>query len=83
VRYYKRIDNDYISQIGTDCGGAEITETEYIDIMGVIRAKPTAPNGYGYCLKTDLTWELVELPPEPEAVEDKAEAFDILMGEVE
>lgn len=51
--------------IGTGSGGAEITEDEYNEILSVIRSRPTPPEGYGYRLKTDLTWEQYELPPAP------------------
>lgn len=62
MKYYKLTDNGYIVLIGENCGGTEITEDEYNGIMSVIREKPTAPEGYDYKLKTDLTWELYELP---------------------
>jgi hypothetical protein len=53
-------------------------------IMQKIQNKPTDPEGFQYKLRADnLEWELVELPPVPEyepTAEDKAEAYDILMG---
>lgn len=48
-------------------GAVEITETEYNAILSVIRNMPTAPDGYGYRLREDLTWELYELPIVEEA----------------
>lgn len=83
MRFYKIIDANCIITIGTGSGGTEITESEYNEILSVIRNKPTAREGFDFRLKTDLTWEEYELPPMPESdptVEDKAEAFDILMG---
>ena len=72
MRYYKTTNNGYIISIGTGFGGTEITEQEYAEILAVIRNKPTARDGYDYRLKTDLTWELVELPPvEPEPPTDE------------
>lgn len=71
----------YIPQIGIDCGGTEITEAEYDEICSVIDERPTPPDGYDYLLKTDLTWELVEMP-EPEDV-DADEALEILLGGAE
>lgn len=65
-RYYKNIDGGYITAVGTGAGGEEITKEVYENIISVIRDRPTTEAGYVYRLKTDLTWELVELPPEPE-----------------
>lgn len=62
MRYYKRIENDYLLSIGTGSGHEEITAEEYAQILDVIRSKPTAETGYDYCLKADLTWELYEVP---------------------
>lgn len=77
------IDN-YIVAIALADGEPE-TE-EYRELINVIANKPTAPDGSEYFLRADtLEWELVELPPEPEyepTTEDKAEAYDILVGEV-
>ena len=82
MRFFKIERDGYIPQIGIDCGGIEITEDEYNEILSVIDARPTPPDGYDYRLKTDLTWELFELPPEPDDVDD-AEALDILLGGAE
>lgn len=82
MRFYKNIDGGYIISIGTGNGGTEITEAEYSEILSVIRNKPQAPDGYGYRLKTDLTWETVKLP-DPEPADDDLtaeEALDIIMG---
>lgn len=63
-----------------------ITKEERDRIFTMMLSKPSAPSGYTYKLRADnLEWELVELPPieiEP-TIEDKAEAYDILMGESE
>lgn len=72
MRYYKITDNAYFVGIGTGGGGEEITESEYAEILAVIRDKPTVRDGYDYRLKTDLTWEEYELPPvEPEPLTDE------------
>lgn len=78
MSYYKIVKDSYIPQIGLDCGGEEITKAEYDEIAATIDARPTPPDGYDYRLKTDLTWELVEMP-EPEDV-DADEALEILLG---
>lgn len=40
----------------------EITAAKYNEIMGLLRNRPTAPDGYGYRLTESLEWELYELP---------------------
>lgn len=74
MQYYKLIDEDgYIFCIGTGSGGEEITQAEYDTILSVINNRPEAEPGYSYKLRTDLTWELCEVPPVPE---EDAEATD-------
>lgn len=81
MRYYKMIIDGYLVSIGNGSGGTEITETEYNNLLSVIHNKPTAPEGYDYRLKADLTWELYELPPMPEDDELSAEeALEIITG---
>lgn len=83
MRYYKQTSNNYIIAIGTGYGGTEISEAEYNDIMAVIQSCPVA-EGKGYRLKTDLTWEAYDLPPEPEPSDEDelsdAEALNVIMG---
>ena len=68
--------------IGTNCGGTEIMESEYDEIMTVIHNKPQATETTDYRLKTDLTWEPYEVdPPEPPSEDvDDSEALEILLG---
>lgn len=81
MRYFKTISDGYIMSVMTGLGGEEITAEEYHTIMEVIKNAPTAPDGYGYRLKEDLTWELWELPVvEEELTADEALAI-ILGGE--
>ena len=83
MRYYKQISNGYIIAIGTGGGGEEITEQEYNEIMTVIQSKPVRTETTDFHLKTNLTWEEYERPADPESEpsdDDKAEAYDILMG---
>ena len=83
MNYYKVTSNDYILAVGTGNVGEKITELEYNEIISVIRSAPHK-DGFGYRLKTDLTWEEYAIPPMPEeeepTTEDKAEAYDILIG---
>ena len=81
--YYKQLSDNYILAIGTGPGGTEITETEYNSILSVIQSRPTSET-QGYRLRTDLTWEAYDLPPEPEPSDEDEisdeEAFNILLG---
>lgn len=83
MRYNKYISGDEIIAIGMGAGGVEITETEYNKIMSIIRNRPAA-EGKGYRLKTDLTWEAYDLPPEPKPSDDDEisddEALSIITG---
>lgn len=83
MRYYKQTSNNYIIAIGTGLGGTEITKAEYDEIMAIIQNRPSA-EGKGYRLKTDLTWEAYDLPPEPEPSDEDelsdAEALKVIMG---
>ncbi len=84
MRYYKLTESDYLMAIGTGLGGTEITESEYNNILSIIRSRPTPPAGYSYRLKADLTWEQYELPPEPEPSDTDEitddEAMAIILG---
>lgn len=77
--YYKIIEDGYITVIGTGNGGVLITEEEYNSLLTHIRNCPEAPEGYGYRLKEDLTWELYELP----IVEETEISSDELMSMIE
>lgn len=83
MRYYKQTSNNYIIAIGTGAGGTEIAKAEYDEIMAIIQNRPAA-EGKGYRLKTDLTLEEYELPPEPEPSDDDelsdSEALNVIMG---
>ncbi len=79
--FFKTEENDYIICVGTGIAGEEITEEEYNIILASIESAPKAPSGYEYRLRaSDLEWELVELPPEPEPELDPEEALSILLG---
>ena len=83
MRFYKQTSNNYIIAVGTGAGGTEITEAEYNAILAIIQNRPNA-DGKGYRLKTDLTWEEYDLPPEPEPSDEDelsdVEALNILLG---
>ena len=81
--YFKQLQNNYIISIGTGAGGTEITKAEYDEIMAIIQSRP-ADEGKGYRLKTDLTWEAYDLPPEPKPSDEDelsdTEALNVIMG---
>ena len=83
MRYYKQTANNCIIAIGTGAGNIEITEAEYNQIISIIQNRPQS-EGKGYRLKTDLTWEEYDLPPEPEPSDEDEistdEALNILLG---
>ena len=56
--WYKIVKDGYITVIGKGSGGTQISESEYNDIMTVMKTVPTAQNGYAYRLRENLTWEL-------------------------
>lgn len=83
VQFYKVIENGYIVGIGTNGPDTvpAVTEAEYEELLSVIRNAPSAPEGYAYLLRADtLTWELTELPPEPEPEPTAEDILDTLFG---
>ena len=63
--------------------GKEISAEEYAEIMNRLKNPPDAPDGYYYTLNEELEWELHEVPVVEEELtetEQKAKAYDILMG---
>lgn len=73
-KYFKIVEDGYISLVGTGSGDNEISREEYETILSVIHNRPAADPGFAYKLRTDLTWELCEVPPieeeDAEATED-------------
>lgn len=78
------IEDGYIIVIGNNVAGKEITDEYAAQIMQALNNVPAPENGYGYRLNENLMWERYIIPIEPEpdepTTEDKAEAYDILMG---
>lgn len=82
MRYYKIIDNGYITAIGTGGGGTEIVEAEYNTIMSTIQRKPSRTKTTDFRLKGDLTWEEYDRPPDIDIGDgDPEEVANILLGE--
>ena len=59
--------------------GEEITETQYNEILSMLRNRPTAPDGFAYRLTAEMEWELYEAPAEEEEL-TADEALEILLG---
>lgn len=81
-KYYKNLDGDYITGIGTGLGDVEITQEEYKNILSVIRSRPAPDPGYDYRLRTDLTWEQVEAPADPADEEATDEDYIAALAEL-
>lgn len=82
-KYFKNIEGDYIVSISTGTGTEEITQEEYENILSVIRNdRPIPEVGYDYRLRTDLTWELIEVEviPEDEMEITDDEFMDMVEG---
>lgn len=76
-RLYCKIENGYIVAIGAGCGGTEITEHRFQELMAIIQAKPQAEESIDYRLKDDCTWEAYERPPiEDDVIDEEATAED-------
>ena len=81
MRFYKIVDGNYITAVGTGSLGTEITESEYNEIITLIQTKPAHTETTDYRLKTDLTWEEFDLPvPDPDPEIDESETLEILLG---
>ena len=72
--YYKNIVDGYIASLEkreTHSSGDEITETQYNEIMSMLRNRPNAPDGYAYRLTADMEWELYEISTDDENYEEE------------
>ena len=76
----KIVDSGYIIGL-SELTGQDITSEEENDIRFAISTRPKPQSGYSYRLKSDLTWELYELPttPEDDEITDE-EALEIIRG---
>lgn len=76
--YYKR-GSTYMASYSEVPGADAITQAEYERVKAIVDQRPAPPDGYGYRLTTDLTWELYKLPADdPELTAE--EALDIILG---
>ena len=81
--YYKIVQDGYVILFGRGSHAEQISKAEYDELSAAFQSRPTPPAGCGYRLKTDLTWELYELPAAPEDADPELtaeEALDIIVG---
>ena len=78
---FVNVENEYIVSVQIGGAGIPITDEEYNAIADAIRNSPESPDGFIYRLKTDLSWELHELPtPDPDPEISDSEAIAIITG---
>lgn len=84
MAYRKYISDGYIVAAGEIGFGEAITKEEYDSLLQIFLSKPENQSGYAYALRaSDLEWERIELPPEPEpeSIElTDEEALAIILG---
>ena len=68
--FYKLVLDGYIVAVGKGESGIPITDSQYNEIMAMLRNRPVPPAGYDYRLTDMMVWELYELPPVEEADEE-------------
>ena len=86
MRYFEIQNNGYVVGVGKGNVGIEISEERYNSVLSALPLKPPATENTDYLLTIGLVWEPYERPPAPPlepTIEDKAEAYDILMGEAD
>lgn len=59
--YYKR-GSTYMASHSEVPGADAITQAEYERVKAIVDQRPVPPDGYGYRMSADLTWELYALP---------------------
>ncbi len=64
--YQIHTENGYIISVVKGTTQSNMTESEYESFRAALERRPVPPEGFGCRLKTDLTWEMYELPPATE-----------------
>ena len=77
--YYKR-GSTYTASPVEIVGPEAISKQEYDRVKAIVNQKPVPPEGYGYRLSADLTWELYDLPEDNDPELTAEEAIDIIVG---
>lgn len=80
MTWFKTTQNGYILSISTGLGQQEISQAQYEELLACLMARPAAPQGKGYRLKEDLTWEVYDLPVCVGQEISNREAMEILLG---
>ena len=83
MNYFIVKDGAYVVGIGITENNVRnpISRDDADKIRNTLIGKPNPPEGFDYRLKTDLTWELYELPPEdPDPYLTAEEALDTILG---
>lgn len=77
--YLKAIAGEYIASLHIVDGEGNIGKDEFDALEVMFNERPEAPENYQYLLRADnLTWEMVEMPPDDDL--DAADALAILLG---
>ena len=80
TRYFVSKQGGYIQGVYAGTAGEnEITQEAYQAVIAAVQAMPEAPEGKGYRLKDDLTYEEYDLPEAGEEISD-TEAMNIIIG---
>ena len=73
----KIVSNGYIVALSSR-HGTDISDSEYQSISEKIHSASTAPSGYRYQLRENLTWELCEMPMAQEDADPELSAEEAL-----
>ena len=83
MEYKIVIKDGYIFGVGEVPSGGNINKEEFDRMTEIINQMPEAPDGFYYCLKENLEWELCELKINPEneiaTEDDYQEALESLV----
>lgn len=78
--YYYKKGSTYMASKSEVSGADVISKEEYERIKAIVNQRPMPPDGYGYRLTADLSWELYELPKEADPELTAEEALNIITG---
>jgi len=78
MKYFKNVADGYLTHVGVDCGGVEISGQEYRELLEVIRGRP-AEEGVGFRRREGMSWEGYPATEASGELSD-GEALEILLG---
>ena len=73
--YYDYDNNHIVGICINDDDASEEDKHEYEQISRILVNPPAAPDGYYATLKTDMTWDFLPIPTDPDDEEVSAEEF--------